>query len=424
MIKNLITIFKTKDLRTKILVVLGLLLAFRLLAVIPLSQVNPEVMKSFLDSSRAFGLLNIFTGSAFQNVSIAMLGVGPYITSSIILQLLVMVFPTLKEKYMEDAEGRKKFDALTRYITVPLAILQGFGMLKILQMQGIIVIDSVWGLISNIIILTAGSMLIVWFGDLITEKKMGNGISMIIFAGIVATLPMSLFNTIVTGVGSMASIISVSIFLVLSLLMIIGIVYVNEGERRVPVSYARHVRGNKVFGGMNTHLPLKVNQAGVIPIIFAISFLAMPGLFGQLFATSTNTVLVNISQFMINITENVWFYNILYFVMVFGFTFFYTSLTFDPGEISKNLQKMGGFIPGYRPGERTENYLRNISSRITLFGALFLSLVAILPNILQIITKVNTFQMGGTSVLIMVAVALEIKREIEAQLSMREYSAY
>lgn len=325
---------------------------------------------------------------------------------------------------MEDAEGRKKFDALTRYITVPLAILQGFGMLKILQMQGIIVIDSVWGLISNIIILTAGSMLIVWFGDLITEKKMGNGISMIIFAGIVATLPMSLFNTIVTGVGSMASIISVSIFLVLSLLMIIGIVYVNEGERRVPVSYARHVRGNKVFGGMNTHLPLKVNQAGVIPIIFAISFLAMPGLFGQLFATSTNSVLVNISQFMINITENVWFYNILYFVMVFGFTFFYTSLTFDPGEISKNLQKMGGFIPGYRPGERTENYLRNISSRITLFGALFLSLVAILPNILQIITKVNTFQMGGTSVLIMVAVALEIKREIEAQLSMREYSAY
>jgi len=253
---------------------------------------------------------------------------------------------------------------------------------------------------------------------------MGNGISMIIFAGIVATLPMSLFNTVLLGANSLFNIISVVVFLFLSLLMIVGIVYVNEGERRVPVSYARHVRGNKVFGGMNTHLPLKVNQAGVIPIIFAISFLAMPGLFGQLFATSTNTVLVNISQFMINITENVWFYNILYFVMVFAFTFFYTSLTFDPGEISKNLQKMGGFIPGYRPGERTETYLRNISSRITLFGALFLALVAILPNILQIVTQVNTFQMGGTSVLIMVAVALEIKREIEAQLSMREYSAY
>ncbi len=248
---------------------------------------------------------------------------------------------------------------------------------------------------------------------------MGNGISLIIFAGIVADLPRSFVTTFFTYKSN--QIFNIISFLVLALLMIVAVVFVTEGERRIPVSYAKHVRGTKMYGGVTTQLPLKVNQAGVIPIIFAISVLMLPSFIGQLLVATKYAAALQIGTFLVNLFQNQIVYSAVYFLLVFFFTFFYTSITFEPKEISENLQKMGGFIPGYRPGEKTAEYLSQISSRITLFGALFLALIAILPMILEGVTKVNTFNLGGTSILILVAVAIEIKREIEAQITMRKY---
>jgi len=423
MIKKLITIFKTKDLRKKLFIVFALLLVFRLLTIIPMPGVSPDKLKTFLGQNQILGLFNIFTGGAFAKMSIALLGVSPYITSSIILQLLTMVFPALKEMFHEDGEaGRRKFENWTRWLTIPLAFLQAFGMLKLFQFQKVIEVKSFWILISNMIILTAASMVIVWLGELITEQKMGNGISMIIFAGIVSAMPLEFVNTFLTykTAGWLQISLVLSYFLVL-LATIVGIVYVTEGERRVPVSYAKHVRGNKMYGGATTNLPMKVNQAGVIPIIFAMSILMLPSFIGQMLLTTKGSFLIKAGTLMVNMFKNQWVYGGIYFLLVFFFTFFYTSITFEPHELANNLQKMGGFIPGYRPGEKTTEFLQKLSTRITLFGAFFLGFIAILPLIMEQLTKVKTFNMGGTSVLILVAVAIEIKREVEAQITMREY---
>lgn len=423
MIKKLITIFKTKDLRKKLLIVFLLLLVFRLLTIIPMPGVSADKLKEFLGQNQILGLFNIFTGGAFSKMSIALLGVSPYITSSIILQLLTMVFPALKEMFHEDGEeGRRKFENWTRWITIPLAFLQAFGMLKLFQFQKVISINSVWDWASNIVILTATSMIIVWLGELITEQKMGNGISMIIFAGIVSAMPLELINTFLTykSAGWLQITLVISYFIVL-LGTIVAVVYVTEGERRVPVSYAKHVRGNKMYGGSTTNLPMKVNQAGVIPIIFAMSILMLPSFIGQMLLTAQGTFLVSVGSFLTNMFKNQWIYGSIYFLLVFLFTFFYTSITFEPHELANNLQKMGGFIPGYRPGEKTAEFLQKLSTRITLFGAIFLGFIAILPLIMEKATKVTTFSMGGTSVLILVAVAIEINREVDAQITMREY---
>ncbi len=269
-------------------------------------------------------------------------------------------------------------------------------------------------------ILTAASFVIIFIGQLITEKKLGNGISLIIFSGIVTSLPKSVIATVLTYT-TIPQIINVALFLVVTLLMIVGVVYLTEGQRRLTVSYAKHVRGNKMFGGVTTFLPLKVNQAGVIPIIFALSVLTFPALIGQMLATTNITFLVTGANILTKLIENQAFYMSIYFILVLLFTFFYTSITFSPKEISDNLQKNGGFIPGYRPGDNTVSYLSKVSGKITLFGAIFLALVAILPMLLQGLTKVTTFEIGGTSILLIVAIALEIKNSIEAQLAMREY---
>ncbi len=423
MIKNLITIFKNPDLRKRMLNVLGLLLVFRLLAIIPMPGVSPANLKTFLQSNQIFGLFNIFTGGAFSKMSIALLGVGPYITSSIILQLLTMVIPRLKESFYEEgAEGRRKFENWTRWLSIPLAVLQAFAMLRLFEFQKIITIDSTMSLINNIIVLTAASMILVWIGELITEQKLGNGISMIIFAGIVSEIPLSIINTFIAyKTATLSQILGLIIFFVMALAMIVAIVIITEGERRVPVSYAKHVRGNKMYGGATTNLPMKVNQAGVIPIIFAMSILMLPSFIGQLLIIAKIGWVVKLGTFLVNMFNNSIIYGAVYFLLVFFFTFFYTSITFEPKEIANNLQKMGGFIPGYRPGQTTADFLQKLSSRITLFGALFLAFIAILPMILEKVTKVTTFNMGGTSILILVAVAIEIKREVEAQITMREY---
>jgi len=295
-------------------------------------------------------------------------------------------------------------------------------MLRLFEFQKIITIDSTLSLINNIIVLTAASMILVWIGELITEQKLGNGISMIIFAGIVSEIPLSIINTFIAyKTATLSQILGLIIFFVMALAMIVAIVIITEGERRVPVSYAKHVRGNKMYGGATTNLPMKVNQAGVIPIIFAMSILMLPSFIGQLLIIAKIGWVVKLGTFLVNMFNNSIIYGAVYFLLVFFFTFFYTSITFEPKEIANNLQKMGGFIPGYRPGQTTAEFLQKLSSRITLFGALFLAFIAILPMILEKVTKVTTFNMGGTSILILVAVAIEIKREVEAQITMREY---
>ena len=421
MIKNFIKLFKNKELRKSLLTIFFWLLVFRLMAAIPIPDVDMSQIKGFLEQSKVFGLFNIFTGGAFENLSIAMLGVSPYISASIIMQLVVIIIPSLKEVFHENGEeGRRKFESWTKYLALPLTVLQGIGILNILRMQKIITISSNLLLWRDVLILTAASFAIIFIGEIITQKKLGNGISLIIFSGIATKLPKDIFTTVLTYKTLMAW-IGVAAFLLISLLMVIAVVYLTEGERRLTVSYAKHVRGNKMYGGVTTFLPLKVNQAGVIPIIFALSILTFPALIGQMLATTNLTFLVNASKFVTGLIENKIFYSSIYFILVVFFTFFYTSITFEPKEISDNLQKNGGFIPGYRPGENTVSYLSKVSQKITLFGAIFLGLIAVLPLILEKVTKVTTFEIGGTSLLLIVAISIEIKNSIEAQLAMREY---
>lgn len=426
MFNKLFTIFKIPDLRNKILVVLLVLACFRALAAIPIPGVDTEALKSFLGDNQIFGLFNIFSGGALSNLSIAMLGLGPYITSTIIMQLLTMVFPQLKVIYYEEgAIGRAKFNRYSRLLTVPLAAIQGYGFLQLLASQKIIPHLGFYDALSNVIIITAGSMILVWFGDIITEQKIGNGVSLLIFAGIVSRLPVDFAQGIELFNAGQLRIDTLLIFIVMAMIIIAGVVLVNEGERKVPVSYARRVRGNKMYGGVSSYLPLKVNQAGVIPIIFAISVLLFPGFIANMLSRVDIAWLAGAAAWLAEVLKPGTFsYGIIYFLLVFIFTYFYTAVTFDPSEISKNLQRSGGFVPGIRPGEPTAVYLRSIISRVTLFGASFLGIIAILPILTQSLTKASALTIGGTALLIVVSVVLETTKQIDSQLTVREYEGF
>lgn len=413
-------IFKIPDLRKKVLMVLFLLLVFRALAAIPIPGIDAAKLTEFFSSNQLFGFLNLFSGGGLSSLSVMMLGVGPYITATIIMQLLTIVFPSLKKAYYEEGnEGRAKFNRISRYITVPLAMLQAYGFLNLLISQGVLSPLPFSGILSNVIVITAGSVLLMWIGELISEYKIGNGVSLIIFAGIVSRLPQDIGASILTY--SPDKITTYLVFIILALIVIAGVVFINEGERKVPVSYAKQVRGNKVYGGVSTYLPLRVNQAGVIPIIFAISLLLLPQFFAQAVAVFSKDLSLQVNAFVGQFFNNVVLYSALYFVLVVVFTYFYTAITFDPEEISKNLQKSGGFIPGIRPGAATTQAITHIVNRVTFFGALFLGIVAILPNLTQIVTGIKSLAIGGTALLIVVAVALEVMKQIESQLTVREY---
>ncbi len=415
--------FKDKDLRKKILVIAGLLVVSRFFAALPIPGTDPATLKSFFAQNQYLGLVNIFSGGALANFSVAMLGIGPYITASIILQLLTMIFPAMKAMYYEEGEiGRAKFVRYTRLLTVFLAFFQGFAFLNLLKRQGVIGVLEPFDLLRNIILVVAGSIIFMWLGELISEQKIGSGSSLIIFAGIISDLPQALRNNIL--IFDYTKIPSYLIFIVLALVTIIGVVYINESERRVPINYAKRVRGMKVFGGQNTYLPLKVNQAGVIPIIFAISILLFPGLIAQFLALSSNAFLVNAGVAIQGFFNNQLAYGVSYFVFVFAFTYFYTLVTFDPSEISKNLQQQGGFVPGIRPGQNTAEFLSKILFRITFLGAVFLGLIAVLPLGVQAITGISSLTLGGTSLLIVVSVALDTVRQLRAQMLMRDYETF
>lgn len=423
-LSKIIQIFKIKELRNKILFILGVFAVFRLMASIPIPGIDISNLQSFFNQFQVFGLLNVFTGGALDNLSIIMLGLGPYITATIILQLLTMIFPKLEQIYKEEGEaGRHKFNQWGRILTVPLAMLQGFAMLNLLQRQGAVGAISMEVLLTSMVTVSAGCLFLMWLGELITEKGIGNGVSLLIFAGIVADFPNSLKQILFSW--DPAQLPAYIFFFAMSLLIVAGVVMVNEARRNIPVSYAKRVRGAKMYGGVSTYLPLNINPAGVIPIIFALSILLFPGMIANFLAGTGGTV-GSVAQYIGDLFQDPWVYGILYFILVFLFTYFYTAVTFDPKAISSNLQKMGGFIPGIRPGESTAHFLYYILNRILMIGALFLGGIAVMPSVIQGVTGVTsfTFLVGGTSLLIVVSVVLETIKQIKAQMQMREYDTF
>ncbi|MDE1975409.1 MAG: preprotein translocase subunit SecY [Patescibacteria group bacterium] len=419
--------FKDPILRRRIGFTVGALVLFRVLAAIPMPGVNPTTLGSLLNSSQLFGFLNIFSGGGLSNLSIVMLGVGPFITASIIVQVLTMVFPSWKALMHEEGDaGRAKLSQYSRLLAVPLAIIQAVGFIILFQSQGVLPHMAIFAFSVNVIVISAGSILLTWIGELISEFGIGNGVSLIIFAGIVSRLPVSITQNWAKLTGSgMANLPFYIVVIAIAVAAVAGVVYVTEAERSVPVTYAKQVRGNKVYGGASTYLPLRLNQSGVIPIIFALSILLFPQvIFGALAKLASHPLIASWSQYATQIlTPPSWTYGIMYFIMVVLFTYFYTAVTFDPVLISENLQRSGAFVPGVRPGEHTRDYLGNIVTRITLVGAIFLGTVAILPLVIQAFSPDNTqsFAVGGTALLIVVAVVLDLLKKVDAQVAMREY---
>jgi len=422
-ISPLVNAWKTPELRGRIIVTLGAFVVFRIFAHVPMPGVDIERLRQLFASSQFLGLLDIFSGGTLANFSIMALGLNPYINASIILQLLTMVFPKLEALSKEGESGRQKINQYTRYLTVPLAILQSLGMLALLRNQNIANATSPLTLIAMVVTMMTGTLFLMWIGEIISEKGIGNGISLIIFAAIVGRLPVAIGQT--ATITTRESISTILVFLVMSLIVIAAIVVVNEAVRQITVHYAKRIRGNRMYGGATSYLPLRINQAGVIPIIFAVSLVLLPQVIGRFAAQVPNPSIANIGLTIANIFDpNGLLYNVLYFALVIGFTYFYTAITFNPQKIAGEIQKQGGFIPGIRPGKPTADYLRYILNRITLAGALFLGLVATLPAIARAITGINTLLLGGTGVLIVVSVVLETTKQLEAQLVMRDYEGF
>ena len=417
---KLVQIWKARDLRKNIFFVLIMLVIFRLAAHIPVPGVDVESLKGVFEGNQVMGLLNIFSGGGMQNFSIVMMGIAPYITSSIIFQLLGMIVPKLEELQKEES-GRQKINMWTRWLTVPLAMLQSFGMITLLRNSSTGILTDVSGIdmAGMLIIITAGTIFLMWIGELITEKKIGNGISLLIFAGIVSSLPQAIMQLFVEYDPS--KLFLMLGFVGIAIVTVVGVVIITEGQRNVPVQYAKQIRGNRMYGGTNTHLPLRVNMAGVIPIIFAISVVLFPPMIAQFFMQAKTVWIASMAAGIINIFNNQLFYGVVYFLLVFAFTFFYTEVIFHPDQIAENLQKQGGFIPGIRPGKHTSEYLANTTHKIIFVGALFLGLIAILPLIMQAFTGMQSLAIGGTSLLIVVAVVIDTVKQIESQLTMREY---
>lgn len=419
-IHKLKIIFTDSTIRSRVLFVLGALVVFRALAAVPVPGVDLFTLEQFFSNNEFLGLLNIFSGGGLANLSIVMLGVGPFITASIIMQLMTVMSPRLKSMYTEEGEtGRQRFTQYSRMLTLPLAILQAFGFLTLLQNQGVLTGLSTFQFMTNVVVIVAGSMLLMWIGELVTEYGIGNGVSIIIFAGIVATLPSTVSQLLFTFDPSQVPLYV--IFTIAAAIIILGVVVMTQAERQVPITYAKKVRGGKTYGGTTSYLPLRLNQAGVIPIIFALSMLLFPQMLLNILATFNVQGVTNASEWLLRFFSNQELYALVYFGLVIAFTFFYTAVTFDPDAVSKNLQRSGAFIPGIRPGNHTSEYLGKLITRLTLVGALFLGVVAVLPLAMQVLTGVTALAIGGTALLIAVSVVIDLVRRLDAQVSLREY---
>ncbi|MHB1316623.1 MAG: preprotein translocase subunit SecY [Minisyncoccota bacterium] len=413
-------VLQDRALRTRIFFTLGALVVFRFLSVIPIPGVNEGALASLFANNEFLGLLNLFSGGGLSQLSIVMLGVGPYITGSIIMQLLTVMSPRLKEMYQEEGDaGRQKFAQYGRLLTIPFALIQGFSLIKLLENQSIISALSPFDLIVNLLVITAGSVLLMWIGELVTEYGIGNGVSLLIFAGIVSQLPTALSQF--AYVFDPAQLPLYLLFVVIALIVVVLVVIVTEAERPIPVTYAKQVRGMKVYGGTSTYLPIRMNQSGVMPIIFGSSILLFPQIISQFLANVDYPIIKSIASALNSFISNGWVYAIAYFVLVFIFTYFYTAVTFDPDQISKNLQKNGAFIPGIRPGNSTSEHIAKTLTRLTFVGALFLGVIAVLPLIIRGITGITAISVGGTALLIAVSVIIDLIKKVDAQVSIREY---
>jgi len=420
-------IWRNKELRKNLLIVLGILIVFRIMSHIPIPGVNLDALKKFFDSNEVFGLINVFSGGAMSQFSIVTLGVAPYINASIIMQLLTVVMPRLEALQKEGERGQFKINQYTRYLTVPLAIVESYGFILLLSRasggEPIITSLSPFFLISAVITMTAGTVLLMWLGELISERGVGNGLSLIIFSGIVAQIPQSIQQIYVNYNAS--QLLTIIGFALLALAIIMGIVVITEGQRKIPVTYAKRVRGLKMYGGVSTHLPIRVTQAGVIPIIFAMSLMIFPEVIAKFLSNAKTEFIANTAKTVGSLFQTgTWFFSFFYFLLVVAFTYFYTSVIFKPDQVAENIQKQGGFIPGLRPGNQTSDYLRRVVNRITLAGAVFFGVVAVLPFIMQQFTGIKSLVIGGTGLLIVVSVAIEFMKQIEAQLVMKSYENY
>jgi preprotein translocase subunit SecY len=422
--ESLLNAFRAPDIRRRIFFVLGILIVYRMLAQVPLPGIDREALAQFFQDNAAFGIIDLFAGGGLSAMSIVGLAMNPYINASIIMQLMTGVIPSLQALSKEGEYGRQRLNQYTRYLTVPMAILQAFGILSALAAQDVIIGDFGLGNAQSwvqMVTLTAGAVLLMWLGELITEKGIGNGISFIIFAGIVSQAPAAVINTL-----QQPSPRDIALFVILAIVAVMVIIYIQEGQRRIPIQYASRVRGRRMYQGGQTFLPLRVNLAGVIPIIFAISILAFPGQLAAYFSFSevegVRNVANAIGSFLAPTSIQ---YSIIYFLLTVGFTYFYTAFTFKPDETAEQLRKNGGFIPGIRPGRPTQEYLGRVVSRITLAGSLFLGTVAVAPVLAGVLDpNLAGLAIGGTGLLIVVSVVVETMKQIEAQLMMRNYEGF
>lgn len=430
-IEKITQIFKIEELRNKIYFILGIFLVFRVMSNIPMPGINPDRMQEFFQELGMLRFASALTGGALDRFSIVMLGLGPYITAVIIMQLMTMIIPALERLQKEEGEvGRQKINQYGRILTIPFAFLQGFGMITLFQREGVIDPMSSMQVIISLFTITAGTILLMWLGELITQKGIGNGVSLLIFAGIIVNFPNNIYRMILDIIDFPGAIQSYVLLFFMIIVTIVGVVFFNEARRNIPVSYAKRVRGKKLYGGSSTYLPLNLNPAGVIPIIFAFSIGFIPSVLGQFFSGVEGFV-GTASIFIVNFFDNLWTFGFLIFILVFFFTYFYTAVTFDPKNVAENLQKMGGFIPGIRPGTSTVKYLAYVLNRTLFLGGFFLAVIAILPWIIQGLIQLITgeqiqgfeFLIGGASVLIIVSVILETIKQINSQLQMRDYES-
>jgi preprotein translocase subunit SecY len=435
----LVAAFRTPDLRKKILFVIGIIVLYRLGATIPSPGVDYQAVRACLDevsqgdSANIYSLISLFSGGALLQLSVFAIGIMPYITASIIVQLLTVVIPRFEQLRKEGQSGQAKMTQYTRYLTVALALLQSTGIVALAD-RGQLLADcsvgdqiindqSIFGLAIIVLVMTAGACVVMWFGELITERGVGNGMSLLIFAGIAARIPAEGKNILDTRGGLVFGLVCVA-----ALLIVAGVVFIEQGQRRIPVQYAKRMVGRKMYGGSSTYLPLKVNQAGVIPVIFASSLLYLPQLILQLTqdpAGEQSTWQRYISEYLTD--PGSWVYIVVYFLMIIFFTYFYVAVTFNPEERAEDMKKYGGFIPGIRPGQPTADYLGYVLSRITLPGSIYLGIIAVLPNLFLEIGNsggVQNLPFGGTAVLIMVGVGLDTMKQVNSQLMQRKYEGF
>lgn len=421
--RKLKAIFANEQLRRKLVFSALIILLYRFLAHIPVPAVNIGMLQSLFAGNQFLSLLNVFSGGTLSQFSLVAVGINPYITASIVLQLAGMVFPTIKEMQKDGESGRAKLNQYTRLLSVPLAIAQSVSIIALLRSQSLVTTFEPLHLMAMVAALVAGALILMWLGELVTEYGIGNGISMILFAGIVSQIPVAFAQTF--SVIDSAQWVTILSFAVVVLGIIAVSVFMNEAVRKINIQHAKRMRGSKLYGGQTTHLPIKVNVAGVMPIIFAVTIMMVPPFLSRFLVTTSNPQLVTIGQQLgMAFSETSWIYMLVYFLIVFGFTYFSALIFFNAGDISEELKKSGAFVPGIRPGSPTKKFLEFVVTRITFAGAIFLGLLAIVPSMAQSLTGVQSLAIGGTSVLIVVSVVLETAKQVDSMLISQNYDKY